>query len=356
VVAEKSAFKIKIENKMSEVSVEIRAVIRYLFMKGLTNAAIFDEINAVYGTECRVASLSTVKYWTGQFRSGRVSLVDEVRSGRPRIPNLVEQVSAMMEENPYISQKKLARAFSVDPATMRRILSEDLNLVRVNFRWIPHRLSPAQKEARVTKAAGLLQALSGSERDWCNTITGDETWVYLDNPRDFMWQEAGLERPTRPRHHTGSKKVMITVMWSTSGIHTISMLPVGARFNKAYFHTVLDELAAKIHARRPARGTSGIRIHVDNARPHLVGEKIEQLGMIRLEHPPYSPDLAPSDFFLFGFLKTSLQGSTFETPEELLARVSEILHGIERDVFLRVFREWISRLSRCIDGGGEYIH
>ena len=145
-------------------------------------------------------------------------------------------------------------------------------------------------------------------------------------------------------------------MWSTAGIQSVSMLPVGASFNKEYFETVLDELAAKIHMRRPVLGTNGVRLHIDNARPHLVHDKIEQLGMKRLEHPPYSPDLAPSDFFLFGFLKTSLQGSSFGTPEELFGQISKILHGIEKDVFLRVYHEWISRLRMCIDRGGGYVY
>ena len=178
---------------MSEAKVEIRAVIRYLFKKGLTNAAIFQEIQEVYGSEGKSVSLSTVKYWTREFSGGRESLVDEAREGRPRIPDLVERVRDTMEENTFISQKKLARALSVHPATIHRILVEDLNLIRVNYRWIPHTLSPTQKETRVTKAVGLLQELSECQRSWCNVITGDETWVYLDNPREFIWQHSGLK-------------------------------------------------------------------------------------------------------------------------------------------------------------------
>jgi len=136
-----------------------------------------------------------------------------------------------MEENPFISQKKLERALSVHPTTIHRILVEDLILIRVNYRWIPHTLSPAQNDIRVSKAAVLLLELTECQRSWCNVITGDETWIYLDNPREFIWQHAGLERPTRIKRQIGSKKVMITVMWSAAGIQSISMLPVGTRFN-----------------------------------------------------------------------------------------------------------------------------
>ena len=53
----------------------------------------------------------------------------------------------------------------------------------------------------------------------------------------------------------------------------------------------------------------------DNARPHTAARtlaKIEDLGWKLLTHPPYSPDLAPSDFHLFGPLKESMRGIHFQ--------------------------------------------
>jgi histone-lysine N-methyltransferase SETMAR len=55
-------------------------------------------------------------------------------------------------------------------------------------------------------------------------------------------------------------------------------------------------------------------LHHDNARPHTAPaaqERIEKLKWELLEHLPYSPDLAPSDFHLFGLLKKHLSGKTF---------------------------------------------
>jgi hypothetical protein len=47
-------------------------------------------------------------------------------------------------------------------------------------------------------------------------------------------------------------------------------------------------------------------------------------------HPPYSPDLAPSDFYLFGYVKKSLAGLPFEDADQLLAAVEGVLEGIEK--------------------------
>jgi hypothetical protein len=81
---------------------------------------------------------------------------------------------------------------------------------------------------------------------------------------------------------------------------------------------------------------------------------MEEHGLKPAPHPPYSPDLAPSDFFLFGYVKRTLQGSEFQTVEELLAAVVGILNAIPTETLNSTFHEWIRRLQPCIDTDGEY--
>jgi hypothetical protein len=55
-------------------------------------------------------------------------------------------------------------------------------------------------------------------------------------------------------------------------------------------------------------------LHVDNAKPHtskMSIETIEALSIILVPQPLYSPDLAPCDSFLFGYLKQRLEGKHF---------------------------------------------
>jgi hypothetical protein len=54
-------------------------------------------------------------------------------------------------------------------------------------------------------------------------------------------------------------------------------------------------------------------------------------------HPPNSPDLAPLDFFLFGYVKGKLMGYGAETPSELLARIRVILGEIPRETLNAIF-------------------
>jgi histone-lysine N-methyltransferase SETMAR len=79
--------------------------------------------------------------------------------------------------------------------------------------------------------------------------------------------------------------------------------------NSVSYYEVLLKLQDAIRRKRPSQVTRGVLLHHDNARPHTARatqERIQDLQCKLLEHPPYSLDLAPSDFYLFGLLKNHL--------------------------------------------------
>ena len=134
------------------------------------------------------------------------------------------------------------------------------------------------------------------------------------------------------------------------------MLPRGESFNRAFFvNVVLADLFKAIESARPVKRASELRLHIDNARPHLVDDVLEGNGLARLPHPPYSPDLAPSDFFLFGYLKMRLEGRDFNSDEELFMEASKVLQAIPNTVLRDVYHEWIRRLEKCVELGGGYV-
>jgi len=71
--------------------------------------------------------------------------------------------------------------------------------------------------------------------------------------------------------------------------------------------------------------------------------------------PPYSPDLAPADFFLFPQLKSSLKGRRFQTIEEIEEYWTRDLHAIPQNKFQDAFQNWKKRWEWCIKSGGEYF-
>jgi hypothetical protein len=71
-------------------------------------------------------------------------------------------------------------------------------------------------------------------------------------------------------------------------------------------------------------------------------------------HPAYSPDLTPSDFFLFSHIKHCLQGIAFPSREELLAAIHEIVGAIPRPTLEDVFWCWMEKLERISQNNGDY--
>ena len=75
----------------------------------------------------------------------------------------------------------------------------------------------------------------------------------------------------------------------------------------------------EIKEKRPELATrKGVIFHQDNARPHtslVTRRKLLELVWKVMPHPPYSPDLAPSDYYLFHSLQNHLNGKPFNSNE-----------------------------------------
>jgi histone-lysine N-methyltransferase SETMAR len=100
---------------------------------------------------------------------------------------------------------------------------------------------------------------------------------------------------------------MGTVFWDANGFLLAEFLEPGQTINAAHYVQTLH----KLH--HP--GQNIIILH-DNAHPHaarLTLEAIAKMGWDILPHPSYSPDLAPSDYHLFGFVKDQLHGGNSES-------------------------------------------
>jgi transposase len=94
----------------------------------------------------------------------------------------------------------------------------------------------------------------------------------------------------------------------------------------------------------------------DNAKPHvakLVKNYLENEGITIIDHPPYSPDLAPCDFWLFGKVKRELTSHT--DVGSLKNQITEIVESIPKEEWLKTFQKYLERMQLCIDNKGEYF-
>jgi hypothetical protein len=74
-----------------------------------------------------------------------------------------------------------------------------------------------------------------------------------------------------------------------------------------------------------------------------------------LPQPPYSPDIAPCDFSIFGNLKRMLKGSSFQDTPSLMEAVKRNLNRIDRRARIAIMCNWIARLKMLISTDGEFV-
>ena len=75
------------------------------------------------------------------------------------------------------------------------------------------------------------------------------------------------------------------------------------------------------------------------------------MGIKTVPHPPYSPDLAPSDFWLF----PNLRGCRYETIEEMKETVTKVIDTFTQEDFHGAFQTLLERYNKCIAAGGDYF-
>ena len=109
------------------------------------------------------------------------------------------------------------------------------------------------------------------------------------------------------------------MLWDFKGIVYFELLPRNQTINSNVYCHQLMKLDKEIKVKQPEVPTrKGGIFHQDNLRPHtsLVNrKKLLELGWEVLPDPPYSPDLAPSDYHLFRSLQNHLNGKTFDSNE-----------------------------------------
>ena len=151
---------------------------------------------------------------------------------------------------------------------------------------------------------------------------------------------------------------MITIIWGVHGIYLIDVLPEGTSFDSAYFiENIITPLSKMKHQIWHESNKRKIWLHLDNCKVHnskISFQKTEAAGFKRTPHPPYSPDIAPSDFFLFGYTKFRLHGCKFDDESDLVEKIYEILHHISLEKRKEVFEAWIDRCNAVIASEGNY--
>ena len=188
-------------------------------------------------------------------------------------------------------------------------------------------------------------------------LLGDEKWVlYVDHTRECQWiNPEDLPEP-EPKNDLHPKKVMLSVWWDFEGIIYYELLRLNTTIDSKLYCEQLQNLKVALQANRPERRK--VRLLHDNAKPHaskITRQKLEEFGWEVLPHPPYSPDLAPSDYHLFRSLRNHLVKKQFDDQAQLKSDLENFFSSLSRKFFEDGILDLPNRWEYVIDNNGIYV-
>ncbi|QQP52895.1 Putative mariner transposase [Caligus rogercresseyi] len=282
-------------------------------------------------------SISMVKKWFTEFRCGRTSTIDAERSGRPvevATPETIQKIHDMVLADRRLKVREIVEAIGISHGSVVSILKDHLAMKKLSARWVPRLLTIDHKRNRVTTSMECLALFNRNK---------DEFF------RRFV---------TKAKVGLSANKVMATLFWDARGVIHIDYLQKGRTMNGEYYTSLLDRFNEDLKKKRPHLAKKKVLFHQDSARVHTCVVSMAKFYELRYEllpHPPYSPDLAPSDYFLFPNLKKWLAGKRFYSNNEIVSQTNTYFEDLEKSYFLEGIKFLEKRWTKCIALKGDYV-
>lgn len=330
------------------------------------------KVNEIYNEFVRLyphkhPSISFVWYWMRRFRLGYTSFNDEPRSGRPK--NTIDgkydsKLKEMIAESPTISIRALAHVMHSSMTKTRVYINKNLGLKKVSCKWMPFKLTEKHKQARIDFCHNFLNTYGNiNKKVLYNLVTGDETWLRfydpLIGPQSKIWAGKDMAPQKITKKSMADKKIMVCVFFSKKAVETVTLLNKEEKANAHWFRDqCIVPLIDKWQNSHVKHSSNNLVIHFDNAPPHtsnIVNNYINDKKRVsRLDHPPYSPDLSPCDFWLFPTIKNKMKGSVYLSESEILEDFQKNLDLLGPNNFNKAYIEWIKRCKEVIRKNGDY--
>ena len=187
-------------------------------------------------------------------------------------------------------------------------------------------------------------------------VTGDEIWIDHFQPDSMAKNRVRVssegDRPVIARLCKTSNRMLYAIFFDSKGQVLQIPVPKGSsvtgKFNR---ESVLTQLVDFYQKRRPRTGVCGIKLLHDNAPAHkstTVQEYLKESGLDVLDHPPYSPDLSPCDFWLFPRLKEMLAGHHLESRCGIGSAVYQCLQHKPKKDYRAAFWKWVDWCKMCV--------
>ncbi len=352
-----------------EARVEQRSVLKFLVKGGATPMDCWRWLHEVYRGE--TFTPKTVRVWHKKFARGEESTKDKKRTGRPRSVRTAENIQKIQDalsDDRRVTLEELSQKVDVKPTTLHTIMKKDLQLSKLAPKFIPRILTPEQKRFRVELCQSNIQSLKEDPDLLKKVVTGDESWVSVfemelkKDSKEWLPKGTHAERPLKAIRNRSTKKVMVTVFMDYKGPVLVQFKPPGESITADAYCETLKLLKERIRHKRPEKWTprapeQTFILHHDNALVHTAAKSLALIGMSNinmLPHPPYSPNLAVLDYWLFPRLKAELRGHRFQNLERITA-VIQTLDWIPQEEYSQAIHSLPLRWMKCLQAQGEYF-
>lgn len=340
---------------MDVSKVLVRSCLLYDFKVGLSAAESSRRICQAFGDNA--VNERTARQWFQKFRSGDMSLNDAPRSGRPQALD-DETLRAAIESDSSQTCSELASHFQVTDETIRLHLHRIGKVYKLS-KWVPHSLSDANKQQRVAACLSLLTRHRNASI-FDRILTSDEKWVQYDTPKRFKhWLSPRDPVPHAARPSLHPRKIMLCIWWTSRQVVHYELLSVGQTITAGLYSQQLERVHQALMHKEPALvNRKGVLLLHDNARPHVAREArdtIQRLGWETLPHPPYSPDLAPTDYHLFHSLDNHLRGKSFNNQPDLEKALTDFFASKTPEFYRDGIAQLASRWQKALDADGDYF-
>jgi histone-lysine N-methyltransferase SETMAR len=264
-----------------------------------------------------------------------------------------------VDSNPSTSTRRLSAELGVAQTTVVRHLKA-IGKVNKRCREVPHDLTEKQANRRIETCRKLLEN-PRDDRFIRRIVTSDEKWIYFNNPdKRNQWLDIGQVAQPVPRRERFSKKTLLCVWWNFEGVIHFELLPNGVTVDADLYCAQLDRMFAKLQQKYPSLvNRKGVLLQQDNAKPHTAKKtvsKIEDTEYVELlPHPAYSPDLAPSDYYLFRAMAHFLTGRTFNNVEQVEKGCLDFFGSKTKEWYHRGIEQLADRWLKTIDSNGLYF-
>uniref|UniRef100_A0A3B5BAW3 Mos1 transposase HTH domain-containing protein n=1 Tax=Stegastes partitus TaxID=144197 RepID=A0A3B5BAW3_9TELE len=337
---------------------EARAVIKDLHKKGMTAKEIHKNMRNALGEHS--PCYSTVKKWVADFKRGRESTSDDPRSGRPKSATThgqVETIHLMVMNDRRVTVQHIAESMDISVGSVHAVLTDVLGMSKLSARWVPRMLTPDQRLRRMEISRTLLDRFQADPEKFIGRfVTQYETWVHHFDPESKRWKHMGCPAPKKLKKEASVDRVKASVFWDSEGLLMIDFLQKGQTVKGDYYASRLQKLKEAIKDKRRGKLQAGVLLLQDFTSVHTAQvEEAAKCGFELLPHAPYSPDLAPSDFYLFPKLRSHFGGRHFQSDDEVIRAVEEYLDAQDATFFREGIAKLEHRWTKCIEFRGNYV-